>query len=141
MDHLCQKSDASVKSQKLGEESFKSLKENLKIVQGKQFSMQHMNDAVDAEYAGSADMELEGKIKNEREDTESQHSRDSFTDEKRTRKHPASEDASADSIEVQPPTKVWKGIRYKTWGAGVMQPSTKFKKSTDREITEVSLYL
>lgn len=58
-------------------------------------------------------------------------------DEKRSKKHSISEEIG-DSIESQPPAKIWKGLRYKTWSMGAMQPATKFKKPTDREITEVN---
>lgn len=58
-------------------------------------------------------------------------------EEKRLKKHSISEEIS-DSIESQPPAKIWKGLRYKTWSMGAMQPATKFKKPTDREITEVN---
>lgn len=36
-----------------------------------------------------------------------------------------------------PPVKVHKGDRYKVWSAGVLQPSVKYKKLNEREITEV----
>lgn len=58
-------------------------------------------------------------------------------EEKRSKKHSISEE-NGESIESQPPAKIWKGLRYKTWSMGAMQPTTKFKKPTDREITEVN---
>lgn len=58
-------------------------------------------------------------------------------EEKQSKKHSISEEIS-DSIESQPPAKIWKGLRYKTWSMGAIQPATKFKKPTDREITEVN---
>ncbi|XP_043479344.1 histone-lysine N-methyltransferase 2C-like isoform X5 [Leptopilina heterotoma] len=36
-----------------------------------------------------------------------------------------------------PPVKVHKGDRYKVWSAGVLQPSAKYKKLNEREITEM----
>ena len=56
------------------------------------------------------------------------------------RKRPIStmDEPLADSNEPQPPTKVWKGIRYKIWSMGAIQPAVKYKKPSEREITEVS---
>lgn len=85
----------------------------------------------------SIEMDLESRIKSEKDDIESHTSRDSFTDEKRPKKHPVTEEPSTDSMEPQPPSKVWRGLRYKTWMTGAIQPTTKYKKPTDREITEV----
>lgn len=60
-------------------------------------------------------------------------------EEKRPKKHSVPEESGDTSgSEPQPPTKVWRGLRYKTWTMGTIQPITKFKKSTDREITEVN---
>ena len=57
------------------------------------------------------------------------------------RKRPISsvEETSADSNEPQPPAKVWKGLRYKTWNSCAMQPPVKYKKQNEREVTEVCL--
>lgn len=60
--------------------------------------------------------------------------RDEF-DEKRAKKHSVNDDV--ESLESQPPVKLWKGVRYKTWMMGAIQATTKYKKPTDREITEV----
>lgn len=61
------------------------------------------------------------------------------TEEKRPKKHSITEEIS-EALEPQPPAKIWKGLRYKTWSLGTIQPGTKFKKPTDREIIEVKRY-
>jgi len=42
--------------------------------------------------------------------------------------------------EGEPPAKISRDSKYKTWSMGIIQPTTKFKKPTDREITEVINY-
>lgn len=55
------------------------------------------------------------------------------------RKRPLSavDELTIDPNEPQPPVKVWKGLRYKTWSSGAMQPAVKHKKPNEREVTEV----
>jgi histone-lysine N-methyltransferase MLL3 len=113
------------------------LEEDLKKLQEKKFSLKQSIRQIEPMDVDSIEMDLECRIKIEKNEYESQHSRDSFSDEKRPKKHPASEEPSNDCLEPQPPSKVWKGLRYKTWMNGAIQPTTKYKKPTDREITEV----
>jgi hypothetical protein len=36
---------------------------------------------------------------------------------------------------------VWKGLKYKYWSPGALQPAVKYKRPTDKEITEVMKYI
>jgi hypothetical protein len=36
---------------------------------------------------------------------------------------------------------VWKGLKYKYWTPGAVQPAVKYKKPTDKEITEVTIFM
>lgn len=45
------------------------------------------------------------------------------------------------SDDQPPPSKIWKGVRYKTWSPEALHPSTKFKKTSDKEMTEVNRFL
>lgn len=82
--------------------------------------------------------ESEIKIKTEKEDQDILDTKEESMEEKRPKKHPAAEESSNDlSTEPQPPAKVWRGVKYKSWTVGSMQPPTKYKKPTDKEITEV----
>lgn len=58
-------------------------------------------------------------------------------EERRSKKHSITEEIG-ETNEPQPPAKIWKGLRYKTWSMGTIQPGTKFKKPTDREVIEVN---
>ncbi|PNF41242.1 hypothetical protein B7P43_G01489 [Cryptotermes secundus] len=57
--------------------------------------------------------------------------------EKKSRRHTGDEPASASASHCPPPTKVWKGLKYKYWTPGAIQPAVKYKKPTDKEITEM----
>lgn len=125
VDHLCQKSES------------KFLEEDLKKIEDKKFLMKQSLGQIEAMDIDSIELDLEQRIKNEKDDLESQHSRDSFIDaEKRPKKHPVSEELSATDL-AERPSKIWRGLRYKTWTTGAIHPSSKYKKPTDREITEV----
>ncbi|GLG97653.1 Histone-lysine N-methyltransferase trr [Gryllus bimaculatus] len=39
--------------------------------------------------------------------------------------------------EPSTPAKIWKGLKYKYWNPGSIQPAVKYKKPTDREVTEM----
>ena len=124
---MCQKTES-----KILEDDLKKIQEKKFLL--KQLSIEHMD-------VDSVDMDLQNRIKSEKDDFESQHSRDSFSDEKRPKKHPASDEPIDSNDPQQPPQKVWKGLRYKAWSNGSIQPPTKFKKQTDREVTEVCVIL
>lgn len=79
------------------------------------------------------------KVKIEKPDHMENTMENMDTEEKRPKKHSVPEESSETAVEPQPPAKVWRGLKYKTWSMGVIQPTTKFKKTTDREITEVSI--
>lgn len=79
------------------------------------------------------------KVKTEKPDHVENATENMDMEEKRPKKHSVPEESSETAVEPQPPTKVWRGLKYKTWSMGVIQPTTKFKKTTDREITEVSI--
>ena len=95
-----------------------------------------MRDAVGDSDSINMDLDLDRRIKTEKDDLDSQNSRDSFNDDRRGKKHPASDDTSTDSADPTP-NKVWKGLKYKNWSPGTMHPRTKYKKPSEREITEV----
>lgn len=125
MDHLCHKLDAKVL-----EDEFKK---------GKKYVVKQLVDSIESMEIDRVEKEPEIKVKTEREE---QHdipeAKEEPTEEKRPKKHPAAEESSNESsTEPQPPAKVWRGLRYKTWTIGSMQPPTKYKKPTDKEITEV----
>lgn len=121
VDHLCHKTEA-----KMLEDDLKSLKKfPIKQLQ------QQMERLENIEIGNESTTEI--KVKTEKLD----NVESAENDEKRLKKHLISEEIG-DSIESQPPAKIWKGLRYKTWSMGAMQPATKFKKPTDREITEVN---
>lgn len=60
-----------------------------------------------------------------------------MSSEKKSRRHTGDEPVSATASHCPPPTKVWKGLKYKYWIPGAIQPAVKYKKPTDKEITEV----
>lgn len=121
VDHLCHKTEAKILEGDL---------KNLKKFPIKQ-QQQQMERLENIEISSESTTEI--KVKAEKLD----NIENAENDEKRLKKHLISEEIG-DSIESQPPTKIWKGLRYKTWSMGTMQPATKFKKPTDREITEVN---
>jgi hypothetical protein len=57
--------------------------------------------------------------------------------EKKSRRHTGDDPANAATSHFPPPAKVWKGLKYKYWTPGAIQPAVKYKKPTDKEITEV----
>lgn len=132
MDHLCQKAEA------------KLLDENLKkkVLEPKIPQKKEPEEIVDQAESMEMDVHIETKIKTEMEDLDMNEMTEEIQiDEKRPKKHPASEENDSESTEPPPPTKVWRGLRYKTWSLGAIQPLNKYKKPTDREVTEVSSLL
>lgn len=122
VDHLCHKAET-----KLLDDDMKGLKK---------FSIKQQR----MERYGSMEIDNESttteiKIKTERLDS----AEIPENEEKRPKKHTIT-DESGEITESQPPAKIYKGVRYKTWSMGNIQPSTKFKKPTEREITEVKYY-
>jgi len=55
------------------------------------------------------------------------------SNEKKSRRHTGDDPVS----HCPPPTKVWKGLKYKYWSPGALQPAVKYKRPTDKEITEM----
>lgn len=128
MDHLCQKAEI-----KLLDEAIKN-----KVLETKLPEKKELEDVVDNVEDMDIDISTEMKIKTETEDSDMNEITEEIQfDEKRPKKHPASEENDSEGTEPPPPTKVWRGLRYKSWSLGVIQPPTKYKKPTDREITEV----
>jgi hypothetical protein len=60
-----------------------------------------------------------------------------MSNEKKSRRHTGDDPVS----HCPPPAKVWKGLKYKYWSLGVLQPAVKYKRPTDKEITEVMKYI
>ena len=83
--------------------------------------------------------ETEIKIKLEKEEQDTLETKEEVAEDKRPKKHSAADESVVEPItdHPPPPAKIWRGLRYKTWSVGLMQPSTKYKKPTDKEITEV----
>lgn len=96
-------------------------------------------DHVESMEVDQTEKESEIKIKTEKEDQDIPDTKEEITEEKRPKKHSVADESTTESTEPQPPTKVWRGLRYKTWSIGLMQPPTKYKKPTDKEITEVRI--
>ncbi|RZC33964.1 histone-lysine N-methyltransferase 2C-like [Asbolus verrucosus] len=42
-----------------------------------------------------------------------------------------------DESQIHHPPRVWKGVRYKNWTPGCLQPPAKYKKPTDKETMEL----
>ena len=57
--------------------------------------------------------------------------------EKKSRRHTGDDMV----YHCPPPAKVWKGLKYKYWSPGALQPAVKYKRPTDKEITEVMKYI
>lgn len=124
VDHLCHnKLDAKVL-----DDDFKK---------GKKFVVKQPVEHVENMEVDQIEKEPEIKIKMEKEEQDVPETRDEMLEDKRPKKHSVIEESSTESTEPQPPAKVWRGLRYKTWSVGSMQPPTKYKKPTDKEITEV----
>ena len=60
-----------------------------------------------------------------------------MSSEKKSRRHTGDDTVS----HCPPPAKVWKGLKYKYWCPGALQPAVKYKRPTDKEITEVMQYI
>lgn len=74
------------------------------------------------------------KIKTEKEDLDlHDHIKQELVD-KRPKKHPA--DLPTD-LEFEPPSKLLRGTKYKVWSMGVLQPTKKYKKPSDKDITDL----
>lgn len=138
MDHLCQKTET-----KLLDDDLKSLK---KVPIKQQQPSQQSADSqrvdsmeIDNETSTITAMDVV-KVKTEKPDhVENAATENTEVEEKRPKKHSATEESSETTVEPQPPAKVWRGLKYKTWSTGAIQPATKFKKTSDREVTEVSI--
>jgi hypothetical protein len=61
-----------------------------------------------------------------------------LSSEKKSRRHTGDDATNATASHCPPPSKVWKGLKYKYWTPGAVQPAVKYKKPTDKEITEVT---
>lgn len=117
VDHICPKTEPL-------EDDLK----NVKKFPVKQLQQQEKVKSMEIDNGPTVDI----KVKTEKpENTENME-----IDEKRAKKHSITEEVN--ETEPQPPAKVWKGVKYKIWSAGTMQPPTKFKKPTERELTEVN---
>ncbi|XP_046742436.1 histone-lysine N-methyltransferase 2C-like isoform X3 [Diprion similis] len=125
VDHLCQNSLSRIADMELKTEAHE-----------KKFVMHRPAEHNDNLKLEAMEIETEVKIKTEKDiDTDTIHVKEDSVDEKRPKKHAATEELNDDSID--PPTKVWRGLRYKLWTLGAIQPATKYKKPVDREITEM----
>lgn len=132
MDHLCQKTDT-----KLLDDDLKSLKKvPLKQQQQSQQPTDQRCKSIEIDNE-TATMDI--KVKTEKLEHVENVMEGAEAEEKRPKKHSVPEESSEATVEPQPPAKLWRGLRYKTWSMGAIQPVTKFKKTTDREITEVSI--
>lgn len=133
MDHLCHKTEA-----KLLEDDLKSLKKlSMKQQQQEQQSVDQRVESMEIDNGTTTTMTEVVKVKSEKLDSAEDTAENAEIEEKRPKKHPVPEEHN-EIVELQPPAKVWKGLRYKTWSMGIMQPASKFKKPADREITEVN---
>ncbi|KAI4497783.1 hypothetical protein M0802_007109 [Mischocyttarus mexicanus] len=123
VDHLCPKVDP-----KIIDDDFKKLQE-------KRFSIKQ---SIDHSESMAVDFENKSEIRIKiEEEFEIHDNREDLTEEKRPKKHAALKELSGETNEPPPPAKLWKGLRYKTWTMGAIQPPTKYKKPTDKEITDM----
>ena len=114
----------------------------MKVAESKLKEEKEADKIVDHVERMDIDIDTEMKIKTESEDLDtSEIAEELSTEEKRPKKHSAPGENDSENCEIQPPSKIWRGLRYKTWAPGAIQPSTKYKKPTEREITEVSLFI
>lgn len=104
---------------------------------GKKYVIKQPIDHIESMEVDQTEKETEIKIKTEKEEHDIFEAKEEITEEKRAKKHSVTEESLTELTEPQPPAKVWRGLRYKTWSVGLMQPTTKYKKPTDKEITEV----
>lgn len=108
---------------------------------GKKYVVKQPVDHVENMEIDQTEKETEVRIKMEKEEQDVIETKEEITEEKRPKKHLAMEESITEPTEIQPPVKIWRGLRYKTWSVGLMQPSTKYKKPTDKEITEVRTWI
>lgn len=123
VDHLCHKAET-----KLLDDDMKGLKK---------FSLKQQQQRMERFGSMEVDNDSTTEIKIKTEKLE--NAENAENEEKRPKKHSITEEIS-EATESQPPTKMWKGVKYKTWSMGTIQPGTKFKKPTDREVIEVIRY-
>lgn len=129
MDHLCQNAQSKIVETELR-----------KDIQEKKFVMKQPIDHMENSKIETFEMETEIRMKSENNlDSDIFDNKEDTGSEKRPKKHSATEELSIDD-STDPPTKIWRGLRYKSWAVGGIQPATKYKKPTDREITEVIKY-
>lgn len=107
-------------------------------MQEKKFSLKQSIDHVES-------MEIEPENKSDirikiEEEFEIHDNKEDLLEEKRPKKHAALEEPTNETSEPPPPAKVWRGLKYKTWTMGAIQPATKYKKPTDKEITDVCTF-
>lgn len=106
-------------------------------MQEKKFSLKQAT----IDHVESMEVEPESKIDVRikiEEEFEMHDNKEDLSDEKRPKKHAAAlEEPANETSEPPPPAKVWRGLKYKTWTMGAIQPATKYKKPTDKEITDV----
>ncbi|CAG2053007.1 unnamed protein product [Timema podura] len=152
VDHLCQTQDVG---QQKKQKRF-TLGDKKKEVAGKSIKLEEDDDdykmEVDPEDVANDD---KFKIKEEIDDDlpiddklvkikvcEAQtllvkQENESLLTDKRAKKNVA-EDPSTGTPQSQPFSgKQWKGIKYKPWANGCLQPTNKIKKPSDKEITEL----
>ncbi|XP_063990116.1 histone-lysine N-methyltransferase 2C-like isoform X3 [Diachasmimorpha longicaudata] len=127
VDHLCSKTDVKLLDNTLKKkfQDKRSLDKPNLILEGLDVDSMEINPDI--------------KIKTEKDDSDGTMIPDDLMqlDEKRPKKHSASDNLAIDPADTQPPAKVWRGLKYKLWTMGGIQPATKYKKPTDREITEM----
>lgn len=107
---------------------------------GKKYIVKQPIDHVEHMEVDQTEKETEIKIKMEKEEQDILETKEEIAEEKRPKKHSAADELVVEPTDPPPPAKIWRGLRYKTWSVGLMQPSTKYKKPTDKEITEVQRY-
>lgn len=130
VDHLCQKKDGKGPTDELKRLAEKKFKQTTEQSEG----MPTMHRP----------MQVTDETSMLREGNDNALSGDGFLDDKHGKKRPAAtlqaSDATVDGKSIAPPQKIMKGLRYKLWNTGALQPAVKFKKQTDKQITEVSLF-
>lgn len=137
MDHICHKTET-----KILDDDLKSLKK-VPIKQQQQQSQQSVDQRVESmEIDNETNVTITTdvvKVKSEKPDHMENATENTEVEEKRPKKHSVTEESSEIAVEPQPPAKIWRGLKYKIWSLGAIQATTKFKKTTDREVTEVSM--
>lgn len=120
------------------DDDLKSLKK-IPLKQQQQQSQQSADQRIESMEIDNEITAMDIKVKTEKLDHVESAMENTEAEEKRPKKHSVPEESNEATVEPQPPAKVWRGLKYKAWSVGVIQPATKFKKTTDREITEVSI--